>query len=139
MVSFTGFWICVIFGAILCLLDLRLALAGGIEFEIQTFPISSFPPALKTAPSRGGWKGLGLFHGRSLIVPTSCFWASFSKKCCGRHRSAKGARRDGSLLQIPCCHLNSLFIHLQVTQHSHPLLPNPICPISVTTANGSDV
>lgn len=38
-----------------------------------------------------------------------------------------------------CCHLNSLFIHLQVAQHSHPLLPNPICPISVTTANGSDV
>lgn len=23
------------------------------------------------------------------------------------------------------CHLNSLFIHLQVAQHSHSLLPNP--------------
>lgn len=104
---FRWFWVCVIFGVILRLLNFRLSLAGGIELEIQTFPISSFPPAasLKTAPNRGGGKSLRLLHGRSLIVPTSCLGGSFSKKCCGRHRSgantAKGPRRDGPLLEIP--------------------------------------
>lgn len=140
---FRWFWICVIFGVILCLLSLRLSLAGGIEFEILTFPIPSFPPAasLKTAPNRGGGKGLRLFHGRSHIVPASCLWGSFSKKCCGRHRSganiAKGQEGTALSYKLPaCCHLNSLFIHLQV---AHSLLPNPICPISVTTANVNDV
>lgn len=52
------------------------------------------------------------------------------KKCCGRHKVVPTLPRgqEGTALSYKSpvsCHLNSLFIHLQVAQHSHSLLPNP--------------